>query len=241
MQKYALITGSTKGIGKQIAIDLLKRNYFVILNYSNDDSVIKLLRKELDTISSKYKIIKHDLSKIDELSEFTDKVTAITKTLDVIILNTAITNRKEFRKIEPSEWNKVINTNLTSPFFILQKLDKYINENGNIIFIGALMGTVPHAISIPYGVSKAGLHMLGKYLVKIFCDRKITVNVIAPGFVDTPWQKNKPESLRKKIEGKIALHRFATPDEISLSCMHLIDNKYINGAILNLDGGYSYE
>lgn len=97
---------------------------------------------------------------------------------------------------------------------------------------------VPHAISIPYGVSKSSLGMLAKYLVKVFADRKITVNVLAPGFVETPWQMHKEQEHRQRIEDKIAVGRFATVKEISSTCLHLIDNGYINGQVIVVDGGY---
>ncbi|MDR2395118.1 MAG: SDR family NAD(P)-dependent oxidoreductase [Endomicrobium sp.] len=239
--KYALVTGSTKGIGEQIAIDLLKKGYFVIFNYSNDDSLIQQLKKELEIISPAYKIIKHDLSKINQIGEFINTVKTLTSELDVLVLNAGTTNRKDFYELTIEDWLKVINTNLSSPFFIVQGLGQQIKQNGNIIFIGSLLGIKPPAISIPYGISKAGLHMLSKNLVKIFNNRNITVNTVAPGFVETSWQKNKPKKIKENIINKIALHRFAYESEISSICLHLIDNRYINGQVLIVDGGYAYK
>lgn len=239
--KYAVITGSSKGIGKQIGIDLLKQGYFVVFNYGHDDSVIPALSEELTQISNNFKIIKNDFSTIEHIENFVKTVCSITDNIDVLVLNSAMTDRTDFEKLTIEQWNKVLMTNLTSPCFLVQKFKNLIEKNGNIIFIGALLGLVPHAISIPYGVTKAGLHMLAKYLVKEFCEDNIRVNVIAPGFVETPWQKNKPEDLRKRIEDKIALHRFATPEEISDAALFIINNNYMNGAILNIDGCYSYK
>ena len=103
------------------------------------------------------------------------------------------------------------------------------------------MGKYPHSLSISYGVSKAGVHMMAKYLVKEFAPRKITVNVIVPGFVDTPWQKDRPAEIRKSIESKVALERFALLEEVADLCMSVIKNGYINGAELVIDGGYCYK
>lgn len=240
-QRYALVTGSSKGIGKQISIDLLKKDYFVIMNYAHDESVIENLELELLQISDKFKIIKKDLSQPDNVSSFIEEVKKEVPYLNVLVLNTGITNRKEFKELSFEEWNKVLNANLNCPFFIVQALSDYLQNNSNIIFIGALMGIYPHAISIPYGVSKAAVHELSKYLVKYFCERDITVNTVAPGFVETPWQKDKPAEIRKNIENKTALERFATVEEISSTCLHLIDNKFINGQIIVVDGGYCYK
>ena len=239
--QYAVITGSSKGIGKQIGIDLLKQGYFVIFNYGHDDSVIPELHKELLKISDKFKIIKNDFSTIEHIEDFVKNVYVLTNNIDVLILNSAMTNRTNFDNLTISQWNEVLMTNLTSPYFLIQKFKPLIRQNGNIIFTGSLFGIVPHAISISYGVTKAGVHMLAKYLVKEFCEDNIRVNVVAPGCVETPWQKNKPKDLRKRIEDKIALHRFATTEEISDSVLFIINNKYINGAVINIDGGYVYK
>lgn len=237
-QKVALITGSTKGIGKQIAIDLLKKGCFVILNYANSSENADKVRSELSTISSDFTIIKADVSCLKGLEEIVAAVKDVTSTVDYLILNASITKRIPFEKITIDDWNEVINANLTIPFFLIQKMNFFMQPNGRIIFMGALMGMVPHAISIPYGVSKASLGMLAKYLVKFFADRKITVNVLAPGFVETPWQMCKEPEHRQRIEDKIAIGRFATVKEISSTCLHLIDNGYINGQVLVVDGGY---
>lgn len=239
--KYAVVTGSSKGIGKQVGIDFLKQGYHVIFNYGHDDSVLAELNNELAIISSNYTIIKNDFSCMEKIENFVLQVNKIVDKIDVLVLNTAMTNRKTFDTLTMDEWNEVLTTNLTSPCFLIQKLKNKIKQNGNIIFIGAMLGEVPHAISIPYGVSKAGVHILAKYLVKEFCEDNIRVNVVAPGFVETPWQKNKPVEQRKRIEEKIALKRFATPEEISDAVMFIVNNGYINGAILDINGAYCYK
>ena len=158
-----------------------------------------------------------------------------------MILNAGATNRNSFSDMTIDEWNYVINVNLTMPFFIVQSLVDCIIKGGSILFIGAVMGIYPHAISIPYAVSKAGVHMLSRQLVKHLAPYKITVNTIAPGFVDTPWQKSKPLEQRIRIENKIALKRFALPEEIAQLCWDISQNAYINGSLLEIDGGYCYE
>lgn len=238
-QKVALITGSTKGIGKQIAIDLLKRGCYVILNYANSVETAERVRSELSVISPNFTIIKADVSSFKGLTRLVGAVKEFTPTLDYLILNAGITKRIPFEEINIEDWTKVFNANLTIPFFLIQKLNPLIQPGGRIIFIGSLMGMVPHAISIPYGVSKSSLGMLAKYLVKVFADRKITVNVLAPGFVETPWQMSKEQEHRKRIEEKVAVGRFATVVEISSTCLHLIENGYINGQVIVVDGGYA--
>jgi 3-oxoacyl-[acyl-carrier protein] reductase len=241
INKYALITSSTSGIGKAIGKLLLTNGYYVFFNYSKNEENRYKLEQEISEFKGQYSIIKADLSDYNSIYVLFNEINKITNILDCIVLNTAITNRKSFEDISFNEWNIVMDTNLNIPFFIVQKFSKMIKNDGRIIFIGALMGIVPHAISIPYSVSKAGLHMLAKSLVKVFKDRNITVNVIAPGFINTNWQLSKSTEHRKRIEDKIALKRFGCPEEVAKVCLNIIDNDYINGAVINIDGGYDME
>jgi 3-oxoacyl-[acyl-carrier protein] reductase len=241
MVKYVLVTSSTSGIGKAIGKLFLQSGYYVFFNYSkNEENRIKL-EQEISEFKGKYSIIKTDLSKFENINFLYEEVKKVVNVLDCIVLNTGITNRKPFESITVDEWNDVMNTNLNIPFFIVQKFSEMIKDNGSIIFIGAVMGIVSHAVSIPYGVSKAGLHMLARSLVKVFKDRNITVNVVAPGFINTDWQLSKEPDHRKRIENKIALNRFGKPEEVAQVCMSIVENQYINGAIINVDGGYDME
>lgn len=238
--KYALVTGSTSGIGKQIALDFLKAGCFVIVNYHSSQKDAELVKKELLKISSNFAIVKSDLSDRNACSEFYKTVIKITKKLDYIVFNAGYTVRKDFFQLKIKDWDKVMDTNLTIPFFLIQKFSKHISYGGKIVFIGSILGIYPHSVSIVYGVSKSSLHILTKYLIKIFSPRKITVNVIVPGFVDTAWHKDKNKQLKKKICNRIALKRFAVVDEISKACLSIINNDYINGQSIVVDGGYNY-
>ena len=236
--KYALVTGSTKGIGYAISAKLIENGFFVYMNYANDDTAASSIRLDSD----KYSIIKADLSSfsgIEALSGALFKQDNLS--LDCIVLNAGTTCRNPFGKIGYDDWTNVINANITIPFFIVQELSQSIVDNGNIIFIGSDMGIYPHSVSVPYSVSKAATHMMALSLVKEFASHKIRVNAISPGFIDTQWQKEKPLWLKEKIADKIALRRFGTPEEVACLCMSVIENSYINGSVLSIDGGYNME
>ncbi|GAG95777.1 unnamed protein product, partial [marine sediment metagenome] len=123
--------------------------------------------------------------------------------------------------------------------FLIQKLRNKIKPNGKIIFIGAVLGKEPDASSISYGVSKGSLPILCKYLAKEFAPRKITVNVVAPGFIETEWHKDKPKDQIERIKNKTLLKRFGYPNEVSDICQALINNDYITGQTIYIDGGYN--
>lgn len=242
MMNIVLVTGGTKGIGKAIVLKYLHQGCYAIITYSSDDETAELFQRELDVnYKDKYEIIKADLSKIEEVKIMCNIIRCKYRKIDYLILNAGATNRNSFSDMTIDEWNYVINVNLTMPFFIVQSLVDCIIKGGSILFIGVVMGIYPHAISIPYAVSKAGVHMLSRQLVKHLAPYKITVNTIAPGFVDTPWQKSKPLEQRIRIENKIALKRFALPEEIAQLCWDISQNAYINGSLLEIDGGYCYE
>jgi len=212
----------------------------VIFNYSSDDQEALHLRNELALKydSTRLSIIKADLSSIENVEAFCQAATQFSSSIDYLILNTGITDRTEFGNVKYADWQRVMDTNLNIPFFLVQKLSPYLQMHGRIVFIGSIMGLWPHAISLSYGVSKAALHFLARSLVKEFASRLITVNAVTPGFVDTTWQLAKNPEHKKRVETKIALNRFAHPQEVAHLVMSVIQNDYINGAIIPIDGGY---
>jgi len=242
IRKVAFVTGGTKGIGRAIVLKLLSEGCKVYINYAYDVGAAADFEEELtEKHSNSYEFIKADLSDIVGVEYIAKFIIDKGEQLDYLILNAGTTNRASFQEVTLDEWNKVMNVNLTMPFFLTQRLEKSISKCGSIVLIGSVMGIYPHAMSIPYAISKAGVHMLAKQLVKYFADRNVTVNVVVPGFVNTPWQKNKPDAQRKRIEAKTAAHRFAEPEEVAALAYQALTNNYINGACLQIDGGYCYE
>jgi len=237
--KSAIVTSSTQGIGKEIGLKLLSKGYFVIFNYYNSEIHKYELEEYLREKEFKnYKIIKADLTSYEGLELFIKEVNSQYLKIDCLVLNTGMTCRKKFDEIKYEDWQKVMDTNINIPFFLVQKLKNIIEANGRIIFIGSMLGIIPHAVSIPYGVSKGAVHILTKYLAKEFSVNGITVNAIAPGFIDTSWHQNKSYEQRNRIENKIELNRFGIPSEISSIVKLIIENHYVNGTIIQVDGGY---
>ena len=235
--KHALVTGSTKGIGLAIVKKLIEKGCFVYMNHATDDAAAKVLNLP----EEKHLIVKADLSTPTGAEQLTAAILNDKTSLDYIVFNAGATCKKPFGQIEYEDWNHVMNTNVNIPFFLCQKLSPIIKKNGSVLFTGSDMGIYPHAISSVYSVSKAATHMLARSLVKEMAPRGIRVNAIAPGFIDTDWQKSKPETLRASIEEKIALKRFGTPEEVADACLFALENSYMNGAVLQIDGGYDFE
>lgn len=239
MAKYALITGGTKGIGKSVARCLGKSGYHLLLTYGTDTATAQQACRELhDECHTAVTVLQADSA--DEKA--IDRIAgAVEEQLDVIILNAGLTCRDRFEEMKYDDWARVFYANVHFPVFLLQRLLGNINKGGSVIFTGSLMGILPHAMSLSYGVTKASVHALVKNLVKFLSPYGIRVNAVAPGFVDTEWQKNKPAEIRREIERKIASGRFCDPDELVGVYKLLIENTYINGEIIVADGGYSYK
>ena len=238
--KHALITGSSSGIGLAIAKRLLDEGYFVFINHrpGGDASPVEAWLSEHH--ADRYQVCAADLSTMDGVDSLCAAVADVTDALDVLVLNAGATQRGGLEDIRLEDWERVFATNVTMPVFLVQKLSPMMPDGGSIVFMGSLMGILPHSMSLAYGVSKAAVNALAENLPKFFEGRGITVNAIAPGFVETPWQTQKPAEIRRSIESKVAHHRFARPEEIAELCWHVVTNRYLNGSVIRIDGGYSY-
>lgn len=242
MSKYILITGGTKGIGKSVALELAASGYHLILTYGSDRDAALESQKELKFKSDvEVELIQADISShrsVDVIDSFLkDKNIK----LFAVIFNAGITSRVRFEDIDVADWEKVFYANVHFPVFLMQRLLPDMETGGNIVFTGSLMGEYPHSVSLAYGVTKAAVHALVKNMVKFAAPYRIRINAVAPGFVDTEWQKTKPTAIRKNIENKIALERFCDPDELAEIYKMVVENSYLNGEIITVSGGYSYQ
>lgn len=238
--KNAIVTGATKGIGLGIAQMLLNEGYFVTITYAHDKEAAMRCHKILKDISSNFEILKVDQSSKSEMKVFTQKMRQ-KLSIDCLVCNAGNTLRKDLQRITDEEWETVMQINVNSNVFLIRDLFDKISPDSRIVFIGSLMAIHPHGTSLAYGVTKSAVHALAKNLVKCFEGTGTTVNVIAPGFVETEWQKTKPQEIRNNIYNKTAIKRFATVEEIADAVKFCLNNKFINGSVLEISGGYSFK
>lgn len=238
--KYAIVTGGTKGIGLGIAQMLLQEGYFVTITYAHDEDAATNCKTKLSSLSNNFEILKINQSQKEEMKAFA-LLMREKPSIDCLILNTGSTLRKSIQETTDEDWEQVMQINVNSNIFLIRDLFDKISQNSRIIFIGSLMAIHPHGTSLAYGVSKSAVHALALNLVKCFEGTGTTVNAIAPGFVETEWQKEKPQEIRNNICNKTALKRFATIEEIADAVKFCIKNAFINGSILEISGGYSYK
>lgn len=230
--KYAVVTGGTSGIGLGVAKMLLSKGYHVFATF-----VTTLLEEQLEN----YEAIRTDQSSRNEVYDFINYVKSKTDHIDCLVCNAGITIRKSFAGTEDSDWDKMMEVALNSHYIMVREFYPIIPKGSRIIFTGSQMGLMPHATVLAYGVTKAAVHALTKNLVKEFEGTGTTVNAIVPGFVETPWQREKPEDIKQNIYKKTAIHRFASVDEIVDAYRFCIDNSFVNGSLIEVNGGYSYK
>lgn len=241
MKRKVLITGGTKGIGKAVALTMGKAGYNLLLTYSADADAAQNTANELQAAGAEVHLLKADITQPQSIDDIYAYIVANDITLDALVFNAGLTCRDSFEEICPADWEKVFYGNVHFPVFLLQRLIHHIGRGGSVVFTGSAMGIYPHSVSLAYGVTKNAVHALVKNLVKFLSPYGIRVNGVAPGFVDTEWQKAKPAEIRRSIESKIAAGRFCEPAELAEIYKMLIENKYMNGEIVAVDGGYSYK
>lgn len=242
MDKWVLITGGTKGIGKAVANCLAKAGYQLVLTYATDRETAETTRDALcQQHGVTVELLRADITDPQAVEEIDTFLRERQRRLDALVLNAGITCRDPFEQIQPADWMRVFQANVHFPVFLLQRIVDLLNERGSVVFTGSLMGIEPHSVSLAYGVTKSAVHALVKNLVKFMAPYGLRVNAVAPGFVDTEWQKTKPKEIRQNIERKVALGRFCDPDELAEVYKMLIENSYFNGEIVVVDGGYAYK
>ncbi len=209
--KTIVITGTTSGIGKAIAERFDGKPW----------RVIRLTREKLDV---------QDVEAIQKLT---------LPRMDVFINNAGIMLLRDFPDTTLEDWNKTIDTNLRSVFFLSQRVIPLIKDKGHLINISSIAGTFPEREFMAYNVSKAGVTMLTQCLSKRYGDR-IFVNSISPGFVNTnlTWERQgAPESTPQHLIDDIPMRRQAEPEEVADLVWYMVHNRYFNGSDVKFDGG----
>ena len=240
MEKVAIVTGASRGIGREIAKSLAKQNIKVIANYNNSEEKAIELKKELEAEGIIIDIVKADVSKREEIRNLVQYAIENYGKIDILINNAGISEYKLFTDETDEDWNRVINTNLYSVFATSQEVipNMIKNKNGCIINISSVWGMVGASMEVLYSVSKAGIDGLTKSLAKELGPSNIRVNAIAPGIVDTDMCKNFTKEELKSITEEIPLERIGKVEDISKCINWLIDDNYTTGQIISINGGW---
>lgn len=239
--KTVIVTGGSRGIGAAIVVELAKNNYNVVLNYNNSEEKAKKIQKELKEQGINIEIFKADVSKREDVKKIVNFTIEKYNNIDILINNAGIDQIKPFMDITNEDWNKIIQTNLNSVFYCSQEVLKNMihNKKGCIINISSIWGITGASCEVAYSVSKAGIDGMTKALAKEMGLSNIRVNSIAPGIVDTDMNKELSFEELQELKNEIPLGRVAAPEEIVKSVKWLIDDEYVTGQIISVNGGWN--
>ena len=239
--KTALVTGASRGIGKAIAIELAKQGADVVVNYSRDEESAMGVVEEIKKIGCKGIAIKADVSNFDDVANMFRIIKEKFGKIDVLVNNAGITMDKTLRKMTQEEWNKVIDVNLTSVYNVTKNALPLMQKNSRVINISSIVGLYGNFGQTNYAASKAGIIGFTKSLAKELGKHGITVNAVAPGFIESEMTKKIPFLRRKIIEWLVPLKRVGQPEEVAHAAVFLASDcaDYITGQVLSVSGGLS--
>lgn len=240
MNKVVIVTGASRGIGRGIAEYLARNGFLVIANYNKSEKEAEELKQILANDNIFIDIYKADVSKREEVKKLVQYTFEKYGKIDVLINNAGIDQIKMFLDITDDDWNLMISNNLNSAFYMCQETLPYMinRKEGSIINISSIWGLKGASCESAYSVTKAGIDALTKSLAKEVGPSNIRVNSIAPGIIDTDMNKFLSEDEKKEIIEEIPLQRIGKVEDVAKCAKWLIEEEYITGQIIQLDGGW---
>lgn len=241
MNKVALITGGTRGIGKEIACTLAEENYDIIINYRTENEELMKLKKEIEQKRVRCLLLKGDVSNFEDCKKLVEEEINRVNHIDVLVNNAGITKDMLLMRMKPEDFNEVINVNLIGTFNMTKNVINYMmkERKGRIINVSSVVGISGNAGQTNYAASKAGIIGFTKSLAKEVASRNILVNAIAPGFIQTDMTNILKENVKDEIEKTIPLKRMGTAKDVANVVKFLVseDSSYITGQVIQVDGG----
>lgn len=241
MSKVALVTGASRGIGRAVALRLSEDGYTVIVNYSGNKEKADAVVKEIEAKGSKTESYQCQVQNHDEVKEMIKHIKDTYGQLDVVVNNAGITKDTLLMRMKPEMFEDVINVNLKGAFNVIQNVSRMMirAKSGRIINISSIVGSLGNAGQANYVASKAGIDGLTKSVARELASKNITVNAVAPGFIESDMTDVLSDDLKSKMLEQIPLQKFGQAEDIAEAVAFLAsDNaRYITGQTIHVNGG----
>ena len=241
IEKTALVTGASRGIGRAIALALASKGFAVALNYAGSHDAAEAVKKEIEDAGGKAFTVQGDVSKSEDVDRIFKTVKDEFGGLDVLVNNAGINRDALLIRMKESNWDDVIATDLKSDFLTTKAAAAMMmrKRKGSIINISSVVGIMGKIGQANYAAAKAGVIGLTKACAKEMAARNIRVNAVAPGFIETAMTDGIPEKIREGMIASIPMGRMGQPEDIARAVCFLAsdDASYITGQVLVVDGG----
>ncbi len=241
MEKVVIVTGASRGIGRQIAKALAIKGNIVIANYNKSEKEALRLEQEVEAEGKEIELFKADVSNVEEVKNLVKFVIDKFGRIDVLVNNAGISQFKVFTDITDTDWDEMIRNNLSSAFYMTREVVPFMirEKEGCIINISSIWGQVGASCESHYAVAKAGVDALTKSLAKELGPSNIRVNSIAPGIIQTDMNSRLNEDELKDLKEEIPLEKIGLPEDISKCVEWLMDDNYTTGQVISINGGWN--
>lgn len=239
--KVALITGASRGIGKEVAKKFAENKYNLVLNYASDKVDAESLKKEFEQYKVEVECIKANVANFSECEQMVNKAIEKYGKIDVLVNNAGITKDNLLMRMKEQDFDDVINVNLKGTFNMTKNVMPFMMKKkyGKIVNVSSVVGISGNAGQCNYSASKAGIIGFTKSMAKELASRNINVNAIAPGFIATDMTSVLSDNVKENINAQIPLKRMGLPREVANLIYFLAseESDYITGQVINVDGG----
>ena len=240
-KQVVLVTGASRGIGKAIALKFASEEYIVVVNYNGSKTKAEEVKEEIENLGGRAETVKCDVSDFDKCGELIKNIVEKYGRIDVLVNNAGITKDGLLMRMSESDFMDVININLKGAFNCIRHASRYMmkQRSGKIINIASVVGVAGNAGQANYAASKAGVIGLTKSAAKELASRGITVNAIAPGFIETDMTAVLSDEAKEKLMSMIPQGRFGSVKDVANAAYFLasLEAGYITGQVFNVDGG----